>query len=600
MADADSILPPSAAAAKDESVPAEGKVFRAPEATSDHLPQNLLQAFQKPQLFLEGPTAERKIAEEHFVIVGAGVAGLTSALLLLQAGHRVTILESSQRVGGRVFTHYDDGWYVDMGAMRFPPHHHLLHGVLAHLEIPVTPFAHLHKRQGSYFFINNKYYPAGSLGAGPDAEIDEEALLEVYSLFNIFDSPVLRRSSTGSLLSPFTIFDEILETEPNLDIPTRQFFRQEIAKRELPEGLIRFWGTLEILRPYLDQSVLYMTDSSPSLLKEEDAEEEEKEYMEIVNGSSVLPHTMLEKVQQFGDKFKLVLGARVVKVEQDDNKVWLTFSGPELTSSEVEGDKAILTPPTSAQRTIQHVPPLPYGKTLAIQSLHYMGSVKIGLFFTRAFWAEQNKAPIIRFAPMGNGLSGGTGVTDSLLSQTYYPSNSEHGPCLVASYTWEKDSDVWAAMSDEEAIETAIDLLTVVHGPVVRETYKAGVVKRWQDDNHERGAFVVWDVNQQEQDMEALQQPHGRVSFAGEFANKVHQGWINAALTSAIRNLLNMWPTAFEEKFGEAERKARQEKPNRVQKLGRFFEEKSGEVEKKAFSNARLEKLKRAQKLRRF
>ena len=32
---------------------------------------------------------------------------------------------------------------------------------------------------------------------------------------------------------------------------------------------------------------------------------------------------MLEKVQQFGDKFKLVLGARVVKVEQDDNKVML-------------------------------------------------------------------------------------------------------------------------------------------------------------------------------------------------------------------------------------------------------------------------------------
>ena len=42
----------------------------------------------------KGPTAERKIAEEHFVIVGAGVAGLTSALLLLQAGHRWEFLRS--------------------------------------------------------------------------------------------------------------------------------------------------------------------------------------------------------------------------------------------------------------------------------------------------------------------------------------------------------------------------------------------------------------------------------------------------------------------------------------------------------------------------
>merc|ERR1712198_240150 len=103
---------------------------------------------------------------------------------------------------------------------------------------------------------------------------------------------------------------------------------------------------------------------------------------EIVNGSSVLPHTMLEKRQQFGDKFKLMLEAKVVKVEQDNDKVRVTFSGAEQTRIEVEGDKAIITPPTSAQRTIQHEPPLPYGKTLAIQSMHYVGAVKVALFFT--------------------------------------------------------------------------------------------------------------------------------------------------------------------------------------------------------------------------
>ena len=50
--------------------------------------------------------------------------------------------------------------------------------------------------------------------------------------------------------------------------------------------------------------------------------------MKILNHSvlrvchlQVLPHTMLEKVQQFGDKFKLMLEARVVKVEQDNDKV---------------------------------------------------------------------------------------------------------------------------------------------------------------------------------------------------------------------------------------------------------------------------------------
>jgi monoamine oxidase len=44
-------------------------------------------------------------APRHVVIVGAGIAGLTAGLLLKEAGHRVTILEARNRLGGRIFTY---------------------------------------------------------------------------------------------------------------------------------------------------------------------------------------------------------------------------------------------------------------------------------------------------------------------------------------------------------------------------------------------------------------------------------------------------------------------------------------------------------------
>ena len=38
-------------------------------------------------------------------------------------------MEASHRVGGRMLTHYGEGWYGDLGAMRFPVEHVLVNGV---------------------------------------------------------------------------------------------------------------------------------------------------------------------------------------------------------------------------------------------------------------------------------------------------------------------------------------------------------------------------------------------------------------------------------------------------------------------------------------
>lgn len=56
-------------------------------------------------------------------IVGAGMAGLYTAMILKSLEIKYEILEASDRIGGRVYTHrFTDGPgdYYDVGAMRFP------------------------------------------------------------------------------------------------------------------------------------------------------------------------------------------------------------------------------------------------------------------------------------------------------------------------------------------------------------------------------------------------------------------------------------------------------------------------------------------------
>ena len=46
-------------------------------------------------------------SREHFGIVGGGLLGLTLALRLAQRGHRVTILEAADHLGGLA-----DAWQI--------------------------------------------------------------------------------------------------------------------------------------------------------------------------------------------------------------------------------------------------------------------------------------------------------------------------------------------------------------------------------------------------------------------------------------------------------------------------------------------------------
>ncbi|MSY97025.1 MAG: FAD-dependent oxidoreductase, partial [Actinobacteria bacterium] len=57
------------------------------------------------------------------VVVGAGLAGLTCAIYLQRSGIEVTVLEASDRVGGRVKTDSVNGYLFDHGFQVINPNY---------------------------------------------------------------------------------------------------------------------------------------------------------------------------------------------------------------------------------------------------------------------------------------------------------------------------------------------------------------------------------------------------------------------------------------------------------------------------------------------
>jgi renalase len=63
--------------------------------------------------------SQLKKSSQHIAIIGAGMAGITAARTLVQAGHRVTVFEKSRSVSGRLSTRRSEFGGFDHGAQYF-------------------------------------------------------------------------------------------------------------------------------------------------------------------------------------------------------------------------------------------------------------------------------------------------------------------------------------------------------------------------------------------------------------------------------------------------------------------------------------------------
>jgi monoamine oxidase len=442
--------------------------------------------------------------KKRVIVVGAGLAGLSAAYELLQAGHEPLILEAQHRVGGRIYTlrePFARGLYGEAGAMRIPRSHKL---TMAYIE----KFG-LHT---SDFVMGNPqaYVHIGGVKRRLAEVIEHPELMG----FEVSDA---ERGKISGKYWEETIRPLVEKIEKEGDAGWEQIYteydqysvREFLEQKGWSEGMIEMFGLLNNQEAMMNSSFLE--------LFREDGGNYYTDMCQIVGGADNLPCAFLSEL---GPRIRY--GAKMTAIDQTPDQVIIHYQ-TRSGRFEARGDYAVITVPFPVLRHVEVLKPFSRPKQRAIRQLHYDASAKI-FFQTRSrFWETED------------GIHGGGTVTDMAIRNLYYTDyGRETGRgILLVSYTWSEDAQRWGSLLPHERIEQALENVAVIH-PQIREEFETGASHMWHDDPFAGGAFALFDPGQQTLLHEDIIKPEGRIHFAGEHASLYH-AWIQGAFESGLR-----------------------------------------------------------------
>ncbi|PWZ44161.1 hypothetical protein Zm00014a_017325 [Zea mays] len=421
------------------------------------------------------------------IVIGGGISGIAAARALSTASFNVTLLESRDRLGGRVHTDYSFGCPIDMGAS-------WLHGVCN--ENSLAPLIRmlglrLYRTSGDNSVLYDHDLESYALFDKHGQQVPQEIVSKVGETFErILKETVIVRDEHANDMPLFQAIGIVFDRNPHMKL---QGLEYEVLQ----------WCICRL-------EAWFATDMDNISLKTWD-----QEHM-LTGGHGLMVNGYDPVIRALAQGLDIHLNHRVTKIIQRYNKVIVCVED----GASFVADAAIVTVPLGVLKAniIKFEPELPKEKLSAIADLGVGIENKIALKFDTVFWPDVEV--IGRVAPTSNAC----GYFLNLNKATGNPVLV----CMVAgrfAYEIEK-------LSDEESVNFVMsqlrNMLPQATDPVQY------LVSRWGSDPNSLGSYSCDLVGKPADLYERFCAPVGSLFFAGEAACIDHSGSVHGAYSSGI------------------------------------------------------------------
>ncbi len=443
--------------------------------------------------------AVHDVREAQVIVVGAGLAGLTAARRLTEAGVSVLVVEARERVGGRTYTRpASDGTLLDLGGQWIGPTQQRMLALAE--ELGAATFK-------TYDTGNNVQYSGGQRQtySGPIPTTDPLAsadVIEAMLSLNMMAREV-------PLEAPWQA-----ASAAEWDAQTVETWLQANVASEGARNLLELGVQAVFSAEPHDLSLLHFlfyVHSAGGLM----------DLLGVTAGAQ--ERRFHQGAQYVSLKLAERLGARVLlntpvhTIAQDYSSVRVIADTLEVRAERV----IVAIPPTLAGR-LRYRPALPGYRDQYTQRIPMGTVIKVQCLYPTPFWRAA-------------GLTGQASSDSGAVRITFDNTPERGAPGVLLGFIEGDDGRAWGRRSQEERRAAVLECLVRYFGAEAGEPLDY-VEQSWAEEEYSRGCYAgymppgVWTAYG-----EAVRAPIGRIHWAGTETATIWNGYMEGAVQSGER-----------------------------------------------------------------